>query len=142
MTTTPLKTPKRSRPWKPHADPVPRDLQYKLPAGMRWAAPGLRWDFHFGEPPVTLTADAWGPDVASEVRAVVLISSIHAHADRQGKANLPRASRLFARKPIQVALHRGDCITVRAASSRIGELLAFPIAEVTGPRLPGEGAAQ
>jgi hypothetical protein len=98
---------------------------------MRWAAPGRRLVLGPTKPPQSIRPDDWGDVVSAEVRAVLLVSAVHARVECIGR--WPMSHVLFTRRPIVARVSVGGRITVTSAEGRTGELFAFPLAYLDDP---------
>lgn len=125
----------RALHWSPsHPWTIPRDLKCTPPAGMTWAAPGRLLLIGPQRAREVIRPDDWGPEVAPQVSAVMLVSAVQAWVICLGC--IPLDGRVFTRRPRVFHLRPGEGLSVSAAESRTGELWAFPLTHLIGPPRP------
>ena len=114
---------------------LPRDLEVEVPRGYRWCGVAKQHALAHGCPRAVVTPEDWGPEVAPQVRLLVIAPAVQCHYTREG-ASYPEGGRVRARRHQFVLFRPGDRVTVQASSSRSGELWVAPLTDIEGPPQP------
>lgn len=109
---------------------VPHDLAVKLPAGLTCAGTGRMVLVGPQRPRESFGLDDWGEAIASQARALLLVSAVQCHYQAH---DLPAVGRLYTRRPQLIHLGRGQRVEVSSGESRTGQCWAFPLRPLIGP---------